>query len=85
MSEHFLKVNRCVLAICRVIAVVTLSGSHLEIATILRIIHLWSTKTPVGKMASELSVSSQSIISVIQHLANDYLLHIIADIKQNFY
>ena len=31
--------------------------SHLEIATILRIIHLWCMKTAVGKMAAELSVS----------------------------
>ena len=52
--------GRCVFVICRVLAIVTLSGSHLEISTILRIIHLWSTKTPVGKMTSELSVSSFS-------------------------
>ena len=61
VGTFFEGINRRVLGICRVIAVVTLSGSHLEIATILRIIHLWSTKTPVGKMAFELSVSSFSL------------------------
>ena len=45
----------CALERFLVLAIVTLSGSHLEISTIL---HLWSTKTPVGKMTSELSVSS---------------------------
>ena len=74
MSECFLKVGRCVFIIFRVIAIVTQSGSHLEISTILRIIHLWSTKTPGRKMASELFCKFiQSIISEIQHLANDYL------------
>ena len=33
------------------------SGSHLEILLVLRLLHLWSTKTPVGKAQDELKVS----------------------------
>ena len=32
-------------------------GSHLLISQILSMIHLWSTKTPVGKMMTEVDVS----------------------------
>ena len=31
-------------------------GSHLSLSIILRIIHLWSTKTPVGKTMTEVEV-----------------------------
>ncbi|KAL5502087.1 hypothetical protein EMCRGX_G008805 [Ephydatia muelleri] len=34
-------------------------GSHLEIQVILRLLHLWSTKTLVGKAQDELQVSTQ--------------------------
>ena len=32
------------------------SGSHLPIEVILRLIHMWSVKTPVGKVQDELEV-----------------------------
>ena len=34
-------------------------GSDLEIQVILRLLHLWPTKTPVGKAQDELQVSTQ--------------------------
>ena len=37
------------------------SGSHLEILQILRLLHQWSTKTPVGKAQDELKVSDSDI------------------------
>ena len=48
------------LSVCNRKQAVTLS-------TILRIIHLWSIKTPVGKMASELSVSKL----LLKHVASN--------------
>ena len=33
-------------------------GSHLEIQVILRLLHLWSTKTAVGKAQDEVKVSA---------------------------
>ena len=32
------------------------AGSHLQLELILRLIHLWSSKTPVGKAIKELKV-----------------------------
>eukprot|EP00731_Ephydatia_muelleri_P039177 Em1181g1a len=37
-------------------------GSHLEILQILRLLHLWSTKTPVGKAQDELKVGSATAV-----------------------
>ena len=37
------------------------SGSHLEIQTIMRLIYLWSTKTPAGKAQDELQVCKAGI------------------------
>ncbi|KAL5488552.1 hypothetical protein EMCRGX_G017506 [Ephydatia muelleri] len=37
-------------------------GSHLSLLSILRIIHLWSTKTPVAKTISEFEVTDQSAV-----------------------
>ena len=48
------------------------SGSHLEIQVILRLLHLWSTKTPVGKAQDELKVCRHSFIVSLNltHLSN---------------
>ena len=37
-------------------------GSHLEIEKILRILHLWSTKTPLNKMRVEVEVSTKTAV-----------------------
>eukprot|EP00731_Ephydatia_muelleri_P008965 Em0004g1303a len=37
-------------------------GSHLEIQVILRLLHLWSTKTPVGKAQDEVKVGSATAV-----------------------
>ncbi|KAL5505298.1 hypothetical protein EMCRGX_G006706 [Ephydatia muelleri] len=37
-------------------------GSHLSLLSILRIIHLWSTKTPVGKTISEVQVTDHTAV-----------------------
>ena len=37
------------------------SKSHLEIQKILRIVHLWSTRTPLGRMMKEVQVRASNI------------------------
>ena len=44
------------------------SGSHLPIEVIVRLIHMWSVKTPVGKAQDELEVYI-STVKVIKHIA----------------
>ena len=55
-GEHFLKVNSILQYNLVIVVHPNLLGSHLSLLTILRIIHLWSTKTPVGKMLDEVEV-----------------------------
>ena len=48
--------------------VIIYSGSHLPIEVIVRLIHMWSVKTPVGKAQDELKVYI-STVKVIKHIA----------------
>ena len=51
-GEHLLKVSSIVQHFV-VLLSISFKGSHLSLLSILRIIHLWSTKTPLGKTMSE--------------------------------
>ena len=47
----------------------TFEGSHLQLELIIRLIHLWSTKTHVGKAVRELKVGIiLDIIIIVCHL-----------------
>ena len=44
------------------------TGSNIAMEQIIRIMHLWSTKTPLGKMMVEVEVSLQYKLLVYLHL-----------------